>query len=168
MITMNKAKAGVTLIELTAAMFLSIIIISGAAGLMQHTAQRSADMQNRQEIASNVRVAADALMLNIRRADIIYLWRNPNNMLSRMELRQIRDGNSNFDVTHPYIFTYSSSSATRMLFFGGNELARNLSEVRLSLSDDIIHVTVSSAINEEESITFTGSVDVRHKAVIER
>jgi len=160
---MNKSKAGVTLIELTAAMFLSIIIVSGAAGFIHHTAQRAAGMQTGQEVAANVRVAADALMLNIRRADIIYLRTNSNNMLTGMELRQIRDGASNLDATHPYIFAYNNASATRILFFGGNELARNLSEVRLVLSNDIIHVSVSSDINEEESITFTGSVDVRYK-----
>lgn len=168
----NAGTGGFTLLELTAAISLWIILLVGASRLLWYSTHVSTDLIARQEALENARVAVDALSVNIKMADVIDLH-TIDGMLRQLDLRQIRpDG-----TTNNYRFLYDSSLPSwrelyNRLHFGnlGNPIALHLSAVKLELSEDlnIIHITVTTNERLGTPITLSTSVDIRYKTLIDR
>ena len=155
----NNLNGGFTLLELTAAIAIWMILLAGASQLLLSTAATTARLVDRQEALESARVAVDALTVNLQMADQIILRTNSYGMLRDMSLRQIDPNGSR----HWYDFRYGA--IYNRLEFGNNELASNLSEVRITLSDDrqLIFITVTTSERLGEPITLTGTVDIRYK-----
>ena len=159
---------GFTLLELTAAIGLWMLLFAGVSMILNHSAGTTSSMLARQEAVENARVAMDALTINIQMADEIELRTDPDGMLRRLALRQI----SPLGRPETYEFIYDGDLSpyhvryNRLHLSGpGNELASHLSEVRLTLSADmgILHISITTCDSLGEPVTITSAVDIRYK-----
>ena len=175
MIKMAKMKpGGFTLLELTVALGLWMLLIAGVSMVLTHSTRAAASMLARQEAAENARVAMDALTVNIQMADVIDLRTDPDGMLRSLRLRQVGPQQGRIET---YQFNYDGDLSPyhvryNRLHFGrgGNELASHLSEIRLTLSAnrEILYINIVTCENLSEPITLTRAVDIRYKSLIIR
>lgn len=156
-------KKGMTLLELVVAIGIWSILLVGASQLLIHTTQISADLVNRQAAHENARGALDALIVNIQMADAIELRTDPDGMLRHLVTHQLNP----IEVRNPFTFSFDRNAppgAARyrvLQYTVNNELVSNITEVRLTLSDDrdFIYITITA----DDRITLTSTVDVRYK-----
>ena len=155
----NSLNGGFTLLELTAAIAIWVILLAGASQLLLSTTATTAKLVDRQEALESARAAVDVLTVNLQMADRIILRTDSAGMLRDLSLRQIDPSGT----PHWYDFRYGR--IYNRLEFDTNELASNLSEVRITLSDNrqLIFITVTTSEHLGEPITLTGTVDIRYK-----
>ena len=159
--------SGLTLLELVVAISVWMVLLVGATQILVHITAVSTDLISQQEAHENARVAADALVVNLQMAEEIELRTDADGMLRRLTVYQINPGGTR----HPFVFTFdrhappTASRFERLQFGGNNELASNLSEVRLILSpcEEMIHISITSSEILGEPITVTSTVDIRYK-----
>jgi len=160
--------SGFTLVETIVAVAIWMILLAGASQLFWYTSQVSTGILARQEALEGTRVAVDALMVNLQMAEEIVLNTDSDGMLRNLSLLQVAPSGlpERFEFSYNRDALYGTPQYKR-LNFGGNELASNLSEVRLTLSKDrkLIYITVTSYDSFGEPVTLIGAVDVRYKAL---
>lgn len=153
---MNR-RDGFTLIELLVVISVFTILLYGVSRLLIHTTEQSARITAQQESLESARIAVDALTVNLQMADEITLHTYADGALRRIYLFQIDSAG----LRHRFVFT-NNRTANRLLF-SGNELASNINDVRLSVDGGLMHIAVTAGEALGESITLTGTVDIRYK-----
>ena len=159
---------GMTLIELVVAIGVWSILIFGAAQILMHTTQSSVDIISSQSAHENARAAIDALTVNIQMADEIILQTHADGMLRHLITYQLNPNRVRTYYTFSYdAFAPPNAARFRVLQYSrNNELASDITEVRLRLSDSgyFIYITVTA----DNEITLTGAVDIRYKELTVR
>ena len=161
---------GITLLEITIALGLWLILSSGVFLILQHSAQASAELMARQSAFENARGSMDVLVMNMQMARSITLTADSNDSMRELVLnqRQLYGGSWRwhnfhffFDVTAPY----GATRYQRLRFSGyGNEFARNIANVQIAYLDNSrMRIIITTAC--EEPIILESSVDVRYKEV---
>ena len=156
----NRYNSGFTLLELTAAIAIWMILLAFASQMLLNATRTTTSLVDQQDALERARVAVDYLTANVQLADRIELTNWPNGMMRRLNLHQICLDRG----PHWYRFRYGFLQDG--LDMNYNEIARNLSEVRITFSDDrtLMFITVTSDTADDSiTITLTGAVDIRYK-----
>ena len=161
-------KGGFTLLELTVAITLWMIVLVSATQMLLHVSRASYTVMSRQNKLESARIAIDKLETNVQMADEIILITGPGHMLRHVTLYQIdykgdrHDFQFRFDATLPYYDTRHGrlEIGSNNVF---NEVSSHLGEVRMIMSEDrrLLHIIVST--DEDDPVTFTSTVDIRYK-----
>jgi len=166
--------AGFTLLELIIALGLWAILISGVAGAIWHSNNSATQLANRQNSIENARVALDTLTVNLQMAEEIFLDTTQSGRLRLLRAYQASPDRCPALVhencnprnciggfrRHGYEFRFNPSNG-RLNFGAHNELASNLSEVKLVQNGDFIHITIIT--EDTEPITLYTVVDMRFR-----
>ena len=149
--------AGFTLIEITAAVAIWMVLMAIASQLLISSSRASADLTIRQDALERARVAVDTLVVNIQMADQITMRKRPDGML-----RDLIPGPINASPNFQFTFT-----ANQLRFGGHNELASDLREVWVTpcFDTDLMFIIVYVDLENDEYIRLTSTVDIRHKEV---
>ena len=165
---MNKSNSGVTLLELTLALFLLGIVVFSAGNLLLYSANAGGRHVEKQESFENARIGLDFLLGHTRTANEIKLTAETGtNLLKRIDLHT-----DTYDGEHVYIFTFDKN--TNRLNFGGsknypftsgvNELASGLKRVEMFHDTEIDVLYFSVVVDDgDDEIVLNGGVDVRYK-----
>jgi prepilin-type N-terminal cleavage/methylation domain-containing protein len=156
---------GFTLLEVTIALGLWLILSMGVFLVWQHSARESAAMIERQSAFENARLAMDAFIMNLQLAREVTLQTDGNDNLQRLTLLQLNpDG-----VLHNYRFDFNVNAAPgsvrfQRLEFGDNEFAAGLAEIRITYVDQGMDIRIKTGC--DEPIVLNGRACVRFKNVI--
>ena len=159
----KKSQKGFTLLELIIVISIWTILIAAATQFIWHTTNNAVRIRNEHNALEQARIAVDMLTVNLQMADDILLITDSSGMFARMELRPRNDTSNN----NYYGFRYDFSD--KILRFGAGttqEVALNISEVRLEVSEDnrtIIITVTADVIDSDRQITLTNAVDIRYK-----
>ncbi|MCL1877239.1 MAG: hypothetical protein FWF80_00100, partial [Defluviitaleaceae bacterium] len=157
----SKKSGGFTLLELTIALSLWMILSVGVFFVWQHAANAGSDMLEQQYAFENARITMDAILMNLQMAHEITVSRN-GDVLETLHVRQL-DPDREWD-NYRIHFIPSDEIVTMGLRNAANTFATNIAEVRLEyISANRMRVTVVSTC--DEPITLVGSVCVRGKSV---
>ena len=166
---MTNAKGGFTLLEMVVAIAVWMILIAGASRLLWYTTHTSTGLLARQEALESARVAVDALTVNLQMAESIILHTDSDGMLRRLSLLQVAPTNNPawFHFYYDRNAPYGTPKYKRLEFGGHNELASNLSAVKLILSADhsLIHIAVTTDERLGEPVTLRSVVDIQYKSL---
>jgi len=150
---------GVTLLELTIALSVWMILSLSVLFVWQYTSRTTLNTLAHQSAFENARVSMDALIMNIQLADTITLNTNSDDILREIILRQ---PNPQGQLVG---YTFAFNADTQRLLFGGQEFASNIARIYVTyMPGRKMNITVETAC--EEAIVLHGSVDVRYKNVI--
>ena len=161
----QKSQKGFTLLELIIVISIWTILIAAATQFIWHTTNNAVRIRNEHNALEQARIAVDMLTVNLQMADNITLRTDNSGMLADLELRPRNDNTGN----EYYGFLYDFSS--RILRFGHRttqEVALNISEVRLEVSEDNRTITIivtADVIDSDRQITLTNAVDIRYKTL---
>ena len=165
---MIKAIAGVTLLELTIALAIWMLLSTGIFFLWQHTTTVTANTLTHQNAFENARAAMDGLIMNIQMAHTLTLETNPDGILQTLTMRQrnpqgqLRNYVMDFNVN-----ALPGTARYQVLRIGENEFASGLARIYVNyVADRRFDITVRTACNEP--IVLQGSVCARYKNVTVR
>ena len=165
---MHKATAGVTLLELTIALAIWMLLSSGIFFLWQHTTTVTANTLTHQNAFENARAAMDGLIMNIQMSHMITLETNPSGILQSLTMSQ-RNPQGNL---HNYVMDFNinalpNTARYQVLRIGENEFASGLARIYVTyVAGRRFDITVQTACNEP--IVLQGSVCARYKNVTAR
>ena len=169
---MIKKSQGFTLIEIVVALGLWVVLLSGVTGVLWYTAQVSSRLIDNQNTVEHARVALDALVVNLQMAEEIVLNTEPNGSLRLLRTYQASPNRCpavNHENCNPLIciggqrrhgFEFRFRPSTGRLYFGlWNELASNLSDVKLVQDGNFMIITIVT----DDSTIFETAVDMRFR-----
>jgi len=161
-----KNKKGYTLLEVTIALALWLILSMAVFFIWRYTADASTRLIARQNAFENARSAMDAMLMNIQISDQICIITYPSHILREMQM----PGYDNWGNHRPYTFYFTGTTPAnpnrhhRVEFSGpGNEVARYIGAVWVRLTGDRIEIEIHTTC--DEPIVITGSACARHKCV---
>ena len=160
-------RAGYTLLEVTIALSVWMILAASACQILVYTTRGSARIIDRQDAFENARAALDAIIVNIEMAETVLLETKPDGTLKKLTLTE-RAPNG---FLAKYIFYYDGGAQPgeakyRRLEFGLNdEFASRITALILTQNMGRIFITVEAAPAEGPGIVLSASVDVRYKDV---
>jgi len=160
-----KKSRGYTLLEVTIALALWMLLSLGVFLVWQHTVVASRTLLSRQNAYENARVAVDGLITNIQMANDITLTTDADGILIQFNLTQ----HDRPDEPFRFFFEINPTTPARRhrLGFGtpSNAFADNIAMVRIVYIDSS-RMVISVTTDCPDPITLEGSVDVRYKNVI--
>ena len=160
-----KSRKGFTLMEVTIALALWLILSAGVFFVWQHSAHSGMALLEQQSAFENARISMDALIMNFQMAQTITLQTDNNDILQLLTLTQ-RDPQGRL---HDYRFYFDVNAAEgtakhhRLEFGTNNEFAANIAEIRIIHNADHMQITITTGC--EEPIILRGSACVRFKCV---
>ena len=162
---MKKGDKGYSLLEVTIALALWMILSAGIFLLWRHTATTGAALIARQNAFENARSTMDALIMNIQMSQNITLRTDGNNSLRSLELVE----RNPVGQLHVYTFEFNVNLPPgdlrfQRLDFGSQEFSSNIADIRIIyIEGSRMQITVITGC--EEPIVLEGSVDVRFKNI---
>jgi type II secretory pathway pseudopilin PulG len=159
-----KKRGGFTLLEVTIALGLWLILSLGVFLVWQHSARESTAMIERQSAFENARLAMDSFIMNFQLAQEVTLQTDSNDVLQRLTLLQVDPGGQ----LHSYRFDFNVNAAPgsvrfQRLEFGDNEFAAGLAEIRITYVDQGMNIQIVTGC--DEPIVLNGRACVRFKNV---
>jgi prepilin-type N-terminal cleavage/methylation domain-containing protein len=160
-------KRGYTLLEVTVALGIWLILSAGVFFIWQYAANASTRIITRQNAFENARAAMDMIQMNLQLSDVAYLdtvtYDGHPHVLDTLRVSPV-PGHLTFafiNTTHP-----NAERHNRVEFSGGgNEVARHIARVQIIyVLGQRMEITVVTTCNEP--VVLEGSVCVRHKRVI--
>ena len=159
---MHNSPKGVTLLELTVALAVWMLLATGIFALWQHASASVERNLTRQSAFENARGVMDALIINVQLSSHIMLEATANDEMRRLTLTE-RNPQGHL---HDYVFEFTPGGNYRVLF-GANEFASGIAAIYITyVSGRRIDITVSTIC--AEPIVLHGSVDARYKFVTVR
>lgn len=162
-----KQPNGYTLLEAVIALAVWSVLALTAAGLLVYVSRSSARMLNEAEAFENARAAVDALTANLQMADTVRVENDYDGILRKLTLTERDPDGRSAD----YIFYFNASALPiqakyhRLEFGLNDEFASRIARVTLSLSGEVMTVTVVTDDTLCAPFTFQSMVDVRYKQV---
>jgi len=166
---MNRAQKGFTLLELTVALSVWMVLSLGVFVLWQHASNTTFGLLTHQNAFENARASMDVLIMNIQMANDIVLDTDNNDVLRTL----IVPGRNPQGIIHPFRFEFNVNAPPgtpmhQVLAFGQgaeNAFALNISRIYMVYVPGLrIDITIQTAC--DYPIILHGSVDVRHKNVV--
>jgi len=163
----KKTSSGFSLMEVTIALAIWMILSLSVLLIWQHTTSRAEALLARQNALENARSSMDGLVMNIQMARSINLQVGHDYTLQRIGLTQINPEGR----YHEYEFTFNANAGStdasfrRLMFGANNEFASGIAMVRIEpIGGRHMHITVTTAC--EYPIVLEGSVDIRYKTLV--
>lgn len=160
---MNKRTKGFTLLEMTVALTVWLVLSGGVFFLWQHAAMITANVVERQNSFENARATMDVLVMNIQLSYNITLDTNDG------ILRQLTLSSRNPQgVMHDYVFDFDinlspTAAWFQVLRFGENEFSSGIARIYMAYVPGCrIEIAVHTAC---EGIVLRTAADVRYKNV---
>ena len=155
-----KSHRGLTLLELTVALGIWLLLSTGVFALWRHTSNATLNTLSQQSALENARGAMDALVVNAQLAHTITLQHAPDgHMLSTLTLTE----RNPLGQLHNYVFDFNPH--THILRFGANEFASGIARIDvIYVKNRRLDIMIQTACFEP--MVLHGSVDVRYKLVI--
>jgi len=162
---MTKSTAGVTLLELTIALAIWMLLSTGVFFLWQHTTTVTANTLTHQNALENARAAMDGLIMNIQMAHTITLETDASDILQALTMTQRNPQGQ----LHNYVMDFNVNALPgtpryQVLRIGENEFASGLARIYIIyIPNRHMNITIQTACNEP--IVLHGSVCARYKNV---
>lgn len=163
-------KKGHTLLEVTIALGVWLILSLSILVVWRYAATASGNLIAHQNAFENARGAMDAMRMNIQLSDVIYLDTHSHGGQENVLRRMVMPGPDPLGVLRNYTFSFDitlPSGAVRhnRLEFGDNEMASRIALVRIVyIEGHRMNITVITDC--AEPIILEGSVCVRYKRII--
>ena len=168
----GKSKAGLTLLEVTIALALWLILSAGVFFAWQYSVRASAAILAGQNAFENARATMDVLIMNIQMSSRIEIYNDENGIMQRLVLYQ----DDTLFRDEPYEFRFDINAGLlvfarqRTIAVGAhNAFADGIGEIRITYVPgrriEIFVITACEA--PREPIRLWGSTDVRYKEVEE-
>jgi prepilin-type N-terminal cleavage/methylation domain-containing protein len=163
------ARAGFTLLEVTIALAVWLILSLGVLFAWRYVANASANIIARQNALENARISMDMMVMNIQLSDVIYLDTHSHGGHDHVLRRLVMPGLDAQGILRNYTFSFDITlppTAVRhnRLELGGNELASHIALVRVIYIDGQ-RMDIEIRTDCAEPIVLEGSVCVRYKNV---
>jgi len=164
----RRTRSGFTLLEAVICLGLFMLLVAGLSVLLWHAGAESSRLLDRQDATENARAALDILVNNIQMAETVTLLTiGDEGRLNRMYLRQIAPSGAP-ECYRILLQTAAGPTGPFHLAVGtttANTAATRLTNVRLRLANEMLHIEVAARTATGEDITLFARVDVRYKAV---
>jgi len=162
---MHKRTSGVTLLELTIALAIFMLLSTGVFFLWQHTSNVTANTLTHQNALENARAAMDGLIMNLQMSHTIALQTNASDILQTLTMTQRNPQG----VLHDYVMDFNINALPgtprhQVLRIGENEFASGLARIYVRyVAGRRMDITVQTAC--QEPIILHGSVCIMYKNV---
>ena len=162
---MKKRTKGMTLLELTVALAVWMVLSIGVFLVWQHTSNSTMRLLSQQNAFENARASMDALIMNIQMANTILLETDANNILERLTIT----ARNPQGLLHNYVFDFDvnanpGTARHQVLRFGANEFTSSIARIYVTyIPDRRMEIQIKTATHEP--VVLHGSVDVRFKNV---
>ena len=159
----RKKRAGITLLEVTIALALWMIIAVTILHLWQQASHTATHTINQHHVFENARATLDALIVNIEMAHTIRIYSTSSGDLDRLITIQSVLDPGGFRRDRSYDFFFRHGGLQIGLPDRQNEFSSRIGQIRLSQVGYRMYVKVVTDC--AKPITLTSSVDIRHKSV---
>jgi len=159
-------KKGYTLLEVTIALAVWLILSVAVLFVWRYTAENSARLITRQNAFENARTVMDAMLMNIQIAEEICIVTDENHLLRELQMPGLDDQGRERAYTFYFTDTRPANPQRhhRVEFSGpGNEVARYIGAVWVRLVGERIEIEIHTLCNDP--LVIIGSACVRHKCV---